>query len=150
MTCWRSQAAVARLVDAFEPSVDLALGLVLGHAIALLESAAELAALAFDYVEVVVAELPPLLLNLALERLPTAFDTIPIHRWLLRMLEMAGKPGARAKVPMRVAGHVGGEKTASPRQKRRGRSRPNPSTTPLDNRPSTGRGKWAAGYSSNA
>src|SRR5437588_553765 len=33
MTCWRSQAAVARLVDAFEPSVDLALGLVLVHAL---------------------------------------------------------------------------------------------------------------------
>src|SRR5437763_15898203 len=49
MTCCRSQAAVARLVHAFEPSVDLALGLVLGHAIALLESAAELPALAFDF-----------------------------------------------------------------------------------------------------
>src|SRR5260370_30782516 len=35
-----------RLVDAVEPSVDLALGLVLGHAIALLKSAAELCALA--------------------------------------------------------------------------------------------------------
>src|SRR5205823_8108890 len=119
MTCCRSQAAVARLVHAFEPSVDLALGLVLGYAIALLESAAELPALAFDYVEVVVAELPPLLLNLALERVPTAFDTIPIHHLLLPMLEMAGKPGARAKVPMRVPG-TSAEKRPHPADKKDG------------------------------
>jgi len=31
-----------RLIDAFEPGVDLTLGLVLGHAIALLKPAAEL------------------------------------------------------------------------------------------------------------
>ena len=74
-----------RLVDAVEPSVDLALGLVLGHAIALLKSAAELCALAFDHVEVVVGELTPFLLDLALERVPIAFDTIPIYRLLLRI-----------------------------------------------------------------
>src|SRR5215831_8545885 len=99
-----------RLVDAFEPSVDLPLSLVLGHAIALLESTAELGALAFDHVDVVVGELAPFLLKLSFERVPIAFDTIPVHHLLLRLLEIAGKPGARAKVskvPTRVAGHIG-------------------------------------------
>src|SRR5437016_1414055 len=106
MTCCRSQAAIVRSVHAFEPSVDLALGLVLGHTIALLESAAELAALAFDYVEAVVAELPPLLLNLALELVPTAFDTIPIPPLHLPTLAMAGSPwdaADLARIPERGA-----------------------------------------------
>src|SRR5260370_13886404 len=46
-------------VHAFEPGVDLALGLVLRHAVALLKPAAELHALTLDDVEIVVGELAP-------------------------------------------------------------------------------------------
>src|SRR5262249_58154270 len=65
---------------------------------ALLESTAELGALAFDHVEVIVGELAPFLLNLSFERVPIAFDTIPVHHVLLRLLEIAGKPDGGAKV----------------------------------------------------
>src|SRR5262249_17137339 len=64
-----------------EPGVDLALALLLRHAVALLKPAAQLHALALDDVEVVAGELAPLLLNPAFELLPIAFDTIPIHRF---------------------------------------------------------------------
>jgi hypothetical protein len=79
--CSRGARVAAPLVDALEPGVDLAFGFVLGHAIALLESAAELCALALDHVEIVIGELTPLLLNFAFELFPIAFDTIPIHRF---------------------------------------------------------------------
>src|SRR5262249_35680773 len=68
-------------IRGFEPGVDLAVGFVLRHAVALLKPAAELRALALDDVEVIAGELAPLLLNLAFELLPIAFDTIPIHRF---------------------------------------------------------------------
>src|SRR5690242_17701326 len=64
---------------------DLALRFVLRDAIRLLQLAGELVALAGDGVEAVVGETAPLLLDLALELLPVAFNSIPVHclspRW---------------------------------------------------------------------
>src|SRR5262249_36484119 len=62
-----------------QPVVDLALRLVLGVAVALLQAAGELRALAFDHVQVVVGELAPLLPDLTFKLLPVAFDAIPVH-----------------------------------------------------------------------
>src|SRR5262249_27300869 len=84
-TCFHPEPTLAAgsssSIHAVKPGVDLALGFVLRHAVALLKPAAELHALALDDVEVVAGELAPLLLNLAFELLPIAFDTIPIHRF---------------------------------------------------------------------
>jgi hypothetical protein len=79
----RRPPAHGPVVRGLEPAVDLALGLVLRNAIALLETAGELLALALDHVEVVIGELAPLLLNLAFELLPVSFNAIPIHHSLL-------------------------------------------------------------------
>jgi hypothetical protein len=51
------------------PLVDLALHLFLGLAVALLQPAGEFGALALDHVEIVIGELAPFLLGLALELL---------------------------------------------------------------------------------
>src|SRR5690606_25292546 len=61
------------------PVLDLTLGLVLGNAVTFLNLARELVALAGDDVEVVVGQLAPLLLDLALHLLPVTFDAVPIH-----------------------------------------------------------------------
>jgi hypothetical protein len=66
------RGAVLTSVHAFEPGIDLALGLVPRHAVALLKPAAELRALTLDDVEIVVGELAPLLLSLAFELFPIA------------------------------------------------------------------------------
>src|SRR5262245_65209569 len=83
--CLRPESTLAARssssIHAVKPGVDLAIGFVLRHAVALLKPAAELRALTLDDVEVVAGELAPLLLNLAFELLPIAFDTIPIHRF---------------------------------------------------------------------
>src|SRR5262245_35902270 len=84
---------VRQSIRVFEPSVDLALGVVLGNAVALLKPARKLGALALDHIEVVVGELAPLLLNLALELFPVAFDAVPIHGFLLfGISELAKEP----------------------------------------------------------
>jgi hypothetical protein len=75
-----SRSELLSSVHAFEPGIDLALGLVPRHAVALLKPAAELHALTLDDVEIVVGELAPLLLSLAFELFPIAFNSIPIHR----------------------------------------------------------------------
>src|SRR5690606_5492999 len=62
-----------------QPAVDVLLGVVLSFSVALLEASGEFRALALDYVEVIVGQLAPLLLNLALELLPVSFDLIPVH-----------------------------------------------------------------------
>jgi hypothetical protein len=69
----------------------------------LLQPARKLGTLALDHIEVVVGELAPLLLNLAFELFPVAFDAIPIHGFLLflRHSEMAKEPWGQPKVPMR-------------------------------------------------
>src|SRR5262245_31579255 len=66
--------AVARL-----ELVQLLLGFVLGDAVLLLDPSGQLLAAAGDDVELVVGELAPLLLGLALQLLPVAFDAIPVH-----------------------------------------------------------------------
>src|SRR5262245_22148759 len=124
-----ADAGSGRSIHAFEPGVDLALGIVLGNAVALLKPARKLGALALDHIEVVVGELAPLLLNLAFELFPVAFDAIPIHGFLL-FLSSCGFPswrknrGARTKVPIR-----GTCLTHRGLRKRQGRSR-QMSTTP--------------------
>src|SRR5262245_35051023 len=89
-----ADAGSGRSIHAFEPSVDLALGIVLGNAVALLKPARKLGALALDHIEVVVGELAPLLLNLALELFPVAFHAVPIHGFLLLLgiSELAKEP----------------------------------------------------------
>jgi len=59
------------------PIVDLILHQVLGMAVALLNLAFELFALAFYLGQIVVSELAPLFLDLAGELLPIAFNEFP-------------------------------------------------------------------------
>src|SRR5262245_41637778 len=105
-----SRSELLSSVHAFEPGVDLALVLVPLHAVALLQPAAELRAFTLDDVEIVVGKLAPLLLSLAFEFFPIAFNSIPIHRVAPVLLSRccasfgrrecpAGKPCATAKVP---------------------------------------------------
>src|SRR5205085_12704418 len=81
---WFADAAraIAPSMGTVEPGIDLPLGLVPRHAVTLLQTAGEFRALALDHVHVVVGELAPFLLNLALELFPVAFDAVPIHRLL--------------------------------------------------------------------
>jgi len=60
-------------------TVNLSLGLVFGDAVLLLNLSNELVPLPGDDIDVVVGELAPLLFGLALELLPVALDTIPVH-----------------------------------------------------------------------
>src|SRR5437763_7857496 len=60
--------------------VQLLLGPFLLVAVALLELAGQLVALAVDGRQVAVGQLAPLLLDLARELLPVARDLIPVHR----------------------------------------------------------------------
>src|SRR5690606_22946310 len=82
------------VLEVVGPGVHLALGLVPGDAVALLHTAGELVALAGGDVEVVVGELAPLLLRLALELLPVAFDAIPVHGFLLFSVVSCATGGA--------------------------------------------------------
>src|SRR5215510_3029724 len=61
------------------PVVDVPLHPVLGIAVARLNLAFELLAVAVDLGDIVIGELAPLLLHLTAELLPAAFDAIPIH-----------------------------------------------------------------------
>src|SRR5438132_493393 len=134
----------SRSMGGLQPSVDLALGLVLGEAVTLLQSSGQFLALALDHIEVIVGELAPFLLNLALELLPVAFDTIPIHVALLRVSETGngGETRAAAKGSVRLR--------SSTRSKiYKGAADLNVDCA-LDDRPSTGRGKWAADHRDNA
>src|SRR3982074_2931619 len=70
-------------LHAVHPRVDLTLRLILGDAVAFLDTADELVLLAADDGQVVLGQLAPLLLHLAGELLPIAFDAIPIHDSLL-------------------------------------------------------------------
>src|SRR5712691_3668976 len=135
---WRNIARRSS-VGALEPSVDLALGFVLGNAVALLQAAGELGALALDHIEVIVGELSPLLPNLAFELLPVSFNAIPVHRSLLLLISKDGGKTRR--------GELGSGTRRTP--KKHGRSRHSPTTSEIC-RPSTGRGKWAAGRHDNA
>jgi hypothetical protein len=61
----------------------LALGFIARDSISFLHSAQQLIALAFNAIQIVVREFSPLLLNLAAELLPLAFDSVPVHRFVL-------------------------------------------------------------------
>src|SRR5262245_13043775 len=65
------------------PVVNVLAHLVLGEAVALLDFAFQLLAPAGDDVEIVVGELAPLLLDLALDLLPVPFHAVPVHVVLL-------------------------------------------------------------------
>src|SRR6185295_15351665 len=71
-------------LDAGFPVLDLALGFVLLDAVALLDLADQLVAMAAHLVELVVGELAPLFLQLARHLLPVALNAIPIHLHDLR------------------------------------------------------------------
>lgn len=62
-----------------QPVVHVALHLVACIAVVLLEEPFELIAIAVDRGQVVISELAPLLLDLALEFLLIAFNAIPVH-----------------------------------------------------------------------
>src|SRR6185437_10105358 len=107
MAFLRSVANVAsRVVVAITvcERVDLPLGFVLGDAVRLLDLPRQLIALAGDEVDVVVGQLPPLLLHLAGELLPVALNAVPVHALLLR----ASEPTRSAVAPI-VATHVPGK-----------------------------------------
>src|SRR5216683_4612862 len=70
-------------LHAVHPRFDLTLRLVLGNAVAFLDAADELVLLAADDGQIVFGQLAPLLLHLAGQLLPIAFDAIPIHVSLL-------------------------------------------------------------------
>src|SRR5690348_9561994 len=61
------------------PVVDVAAHLILAISVALLNFSLELVTLASNHVEIIVCELAPVLFHLALELLPIALNTIPIH-----------------------------------------------------------------------
>src|SRR5262249_8414617 len=146
----RFAAGSSSSIRAVGPGVHLAVGFVLRHAVALLKPAAELHALALDDVEVVAGELAPLLLNLAFELLPIAFDTIPIHRFA---------PLFAAFVCFVPVAGMSSRRTQRANKSSDARCGPTPCCSEKDggvadlcvdyalaSRPSTGRGKWAAGY----
>src|ERR1700730_7309799 len=99
-------------LHAVHPRVDLTLRLVLGDAVAFLDAADELVLLAADDSQIVFGQLAPLLLHLAGQLLPIAFDAIPIHGSLrsyaevlrtMRQQRGACGRGCRARIPLRRA-----------------------------------------------
>src|ERR1700730_10728712 len=91
-------------LHAVHPRVDLTLRLILGDAVAFLDAADELVLLAADDSQVVLGQLAPLLLHLAGELLPIAFDAIPIHDSLLSYADVPPRNaptlrGLRARLP---------------------------------------------------
>ena len=64
---------------ATRPVIDLSIGLFLGEPVTLLDLAGEFHAPPLDDIKVVVRELAPSGLNLALVFGPFAFDDIPVH-----------------------------------------------------------------------
>src|SRR6185503_8260316 len=71
-----------RHLEHLEPLVDLAIRLVAGDPVPLLDLPDELIAATHDDIHVVVGEPAPLLAGLTLELLPSAFNLVPIHRCL--------------------------------------------------------------------
>src|SRR6476659_6506955 len=80
--------AASALVDRVQPGIDVLLGFILGIAVALLQAACELRALAFDDVKVIVGQLAPFLAHLTLEGLPITLNTVPVHAPLPCCLEI--------------------------------------------------------------
>ncbi len=78
----RCRARVAVAAGALELR-DLLLGLIAGDSVTLLDRADQLISLAGDHVELLICDLAPSFLDLALELLPVTLDRIPIHCLLL-------------------------------------------------------------------
>src|SRR5208337_1002277 len=74
------RAGAGELVDTLQPGIDFSIGFILPVPVALLKPPGQLCPLAFDHIQIVIGELAPLLLHLALELLPVTFHAIPIHR----------------------------------------------------------------------
>jgi hypothetical protein len=72
-----------RLLLLLQPIVDLLAHRVFAESMVLLNHAFKLFALAGNFVEILIREMTPLLLDLAFELLPVSFDAIPIHSKLL-------------------------------------------------------------------
>src|SRR5260370_40879438 len=102
-------------LHAVHPRFDLTLRLVLGNAVAFLDAADELVLLAADDGQVVLGQLAPLLLHLAGQLLPIAFDAIPIHDSLLSSADVlprnasqprGSRPQLRTRNPLRSAARL--------------------------------------------
>lgn len=75
----RASLEVICILHALLPIGELLLRLIPGHAIRFLDLASKGVALASNHVELVIGELAPLLLGVALELLPVAFDAVSVH-----------------------------------------------------------------------
>jgi hypothetical protein len=135
-------------VDLFHPRVDLAFGLIPGHAVALLDPTREFGPFALHELDIVVGELAPLLARFSFELFPIAFDSIPIHRLLL--LDSAISLMLRRKIRRRIARSGGStwrrKNCSNPLKSRKqcGRSRQLAPAAPQLGRPGVG-GGWVAG-----
>src|SRR5438105_13593236 len=74
-----SGTGVHLLFEVAREVVDVALGLILGEAVVLLDAAGEFLALAIDGAQIVVGQLAPFLLDPAAELPPVTLDLVPIH-----------------------------------------------------------------------
>src|SRR6056297_801575 len=63
------------------PFVDFPVRLFLGLAVAFLDDALELFAIARRHVDIVVGQAAPVLQGVALELLPLTLDLVPVHEW---------------------------------------------------------------------
>ena len=84
--------------------IDLSLHLVLLDAVALLDPALQLLALAADGRQVVVGELAPLLLHFAFHRLPVPLDAVPVHSESLHGRDPRGPTKRNRSRPANVPG----------------------------------------------
>src|SRR5262249_10326056 len=86
------------------PILDLTLGLVLGDAVALLDTTHELVLLAVYGRNVIVRQFTPMLFHFAGELLPVAFNAIPVHpdflsSWMVSARKQRGYAKAVAARP---------------------------------------------------
>src|SRR5580704_15204768 len=89
-TIWRPAPLSLRPVLTPRPVVDLRARLVFGNAVAFLNLALQLVALAVDGGQIVIREIAPLLLDFALDLLPVSLDSIPVH-WSNSLFGLAGQ-----------------------------------------------------------
>jgi hypothetical protein len=69
-----------------EPIIDVLADEIFGQSVTLLDTAFELIATAVDLSEVVIGQLTPLLLDLAFRFFPVAFNPVPIHGALSKLI----------------------------------------------------------------
>ena len=85
------------------PIGELLLRFILGDAVRFLDLAGEVIPLARNHVELVIGELAPLLLDIALELLPVAFDAVPFISVSFKLTENRNGAGTPSSVPARLA-----------------------------------------------